>query len=95
VDAVARHFLQHQDFDQTGAKVDEAVLVRWRNLAAEARRDGDTYPQPGVLLAATALVLDLGVATSDGEDFVRAGCGSSIRDKECFSDSPRLDLSLE
>jgi predicted nucleic acid-binding protein len=53
--------------------VDEAVLVRWRHLAAEARRNNYTYPQLDVLLAATALVHELGVATRNVADFVRAG----------------------
>ncbi len=54
-------------------EVDEAVLVRWRHLAAEGRKSNHTYPQPDVLLAATALVHQLGVATRNVDDFVRAG----------------------
>jgi hypothetical protein len=53
--------------------VDEAVLVRWRHLAAEGRKSNYTYAQPDVLLAATALVHQLGVATRNVEDFARAG----------------------
>jgi predicted nucleic acid-binding protein len=54
-------------------EVDERVLVRWRHLAAEARASNDTYPLVDVLLAATALVHELGVATRNVEDFARAG----------------------
>jgi len=54
-------------------EVDQAVLVRWRHLAAEGRKANYTYPQLAVLLAATAIVHRLGVATRDVEDFVRAG----------------------
>ena len=54
-------------------EVDEAVLVRWRHLAAEGRKANHTFPQLDVLLAATALVHQLGVATRNVEDFVRAG----------------------
>ncbi len=53
--------------------VDEAVLVRWRHLAAEARVAKYAYPQLDVLLAATALVHQLGVATRNVEDFARTG----------------------
>jgi len=54
-------------------EVDEPVLVRWRHLVAEGHRANYTYAQPDVLLAATALVHQLGVATRNGEDFVRSG----------------------
>jgi toxin FitB len=54
-------------------EVSEAVLIRWRHLAAEARRNRYTYPQLDVLLAATALVHELGVATRNVDDFVRSG----------------------
>jgi predicted nucleic acid-binding protein len=54
-------------------EVDERVLVRWRHLAAEARASNYTYPQVDVLLAATALVHELGVATRNVVDFARAG----------------------
>ncbi len=53
--------------------VDEAVLIRWRHLAVEARQDGHTYAQLDVLIAATALVHQLGVATRNVKDFVRTG----------------------
>jgi hypothetical protein len=59
-----------------GARVldlDEAVLVRWCHLVVEGRKAQYTYSQPDVLLAATALVHQLGVATRNVEDFVRAG----------------------
>ena len=54
-------------------EVDEAVLVRWRHLVAEGQRSNHTYAQPDALLAATALVHQLGVATRNSEDFVRSG----------------------
>jgi predicted nucleic acid-binding protein len=53
--------------------VDEAVLIRWRALAFEAKRDNYTYAQPDALLAATALVHELGVVTRNEADFERAG----------------------
>ena len=54
-------------------EVDEAVLVRWRHLAAEGRKANHSYAQSDVLLAATALVQQLGVATRNVEDFVHTG----------------------
>ena len=54
-------------------EVDERVLVRWRHLVADARASNYTYPPVDVLLAATALVHELGVATRNEDDFVRAG----------------------
>jgi predicted nucleic acid-binding protein len=54
-------------------EVDEPVLLRWRQLAAEGRKTNYTFSQPDVLLAATALVHHLGVATRNVEDFVRSG----------------------
>ena len=54
-------------------EVDEAVLLCWRRLAAEARKSNHTYPQLDVLIASTALVHNLGVATRNAADFVRTG----------------------
>jgi len=54
-------------------EVDEDVLVRWRLLSAQARRDNRTYPQMDVLIAATALVHQLAVVTRNVTDFERTG----------------------
>ncbi len=54
-------------------EVDEAVLLTWRWLAAEGKRSNYTYAQPDALLAATALVHQLGVVTRNTADFERAG----------------------
>ena len=54
-------------------EVDGPVLTRWCHLAVEGRKASYTYAQPDVLLAATALVHRLGVATRNTQDFVRAG----------------------
>lgn len=53
--------------------VDEAVLLKWRRLAADGQKAHYTYSQPDALIAATALVHDLGVATRNSDDFKRAG----------------------
>jgi len=53
--------------------VDEAVLLTWRRLVAEGQKAQYTYSQPDALIAATALVHSLGVATRNIADFERAG----------------------
>lgn len=53
--------------------VDEAVLVAWRCLVSDGQKAGHAYSQPDALIAATALVHDLGVATRNTSDFERAG----------------------
>ena len=52
---------------------DETVLVTWRRLVAEGQKAHYTYSQPDALIAATALVHGLGVATRNSADFERAG----------------------
>ena len=54
-------------------EVDEPVLIRWRQLVVAGQKANYTYAQPDALLAATALVHELGVATRNLEDFERAG----------------------
>lgn len=53
--------------------LDETVLLTWRRLAAEGQTAGYTYSQPDALIAATALVHNLGVVTRNTDDFERAG----------------------
>jgi len=53
--------------------LDETVLLTWRRLAAEGQKAGYTYSQPDALIAATALVHNLGVVTCNMGDFERAG----------------------
>ncbi len=53
--------------------VDEGVLVAWRRLASDGQNAGYTYSQPDALIAATALVHDLGIATRNTSDLERAG----------------------
>jgi hypothetical protein len=54
-------------------EVDEAVLVAWRQLVSEGQKARYTFSQPDALIAATARVHGLGVATRNVEDFVQAG----------------------
>lgn len=64
-----------------GARVleaDEAVLVAWRDLAREDRAARRARPEPDALIAATARVHGLGVATRNTRDF--AGAGVAVLD---------------
>lgn len=54
-------------------EVDGPVMLRWRQLVWEGQKANYTYAQPDALLAATALVHELGVVTRNRADFVRAG----------------------
>jgi predicted nucleic acid-binding protein len=53
--------------------VGEDVWLIWRVLLEEGRQTGYTYPQPDLVLAATAAHHGLAVVTRDVEPFVRAG----------------------
>ncbi len=53
--------------------VDEPVLLAWRRLVSDGQKARYTYSQPDALIAATALVHGLGVATRNRADFERAG----------------------
>jgi len=53
--------------------VDDRVLLRWRRLVWDGQKANYTYSQPDALLAATALVHELGVVTRNTADFQRVG----------------------
>jgi hypothetical protein len=54
-------------------EVDDRVLLRWRRLVWDGQKANYTYAQLDALLAATALVHELGMATRNTADFHRAG----------------------
>lgn len=47
-------------------------MIRWRLLVEEGRRQGHTFSQPDLIIAATALQHDLAVVTRDVADYQRA-----------------------
>jgi toxin FitB len=53
-------------------EVDERVSLRWRQLVWHGQRAHYTWSQPDALLAATALVHELGLVTRNTDDFKRA-----------------------
>jgi predicted nucleic acid-binding protein len=60
-------------FGERILETDEDVLLRWRQLVTEGQKDCYTYSNPDALIAATALVHELGIVTRNTADFQRAG----------------------
>jgi predicted nucleic acid-binding protein len=58
-------------FEDRIIPVDEDVIVAWCRLVEKARAMRQTFPQPDLFLAATALLHDLCVVTRNITDFVR------------------------
>jgi toxin FitB len=52
--------------------IDEEVILRWRQLVAAGRKDGYTFSQPDLFIAAIALIHDLCVVTRNTTDFEKA-----------------------
>ena len=52
---------------------DGRVLLAWRRLIQDGQKSRYTYSQPDALIAATAVVHGLAVATRNVDDFDRAG----------------------
>ena len=53
--------------------VDEDVILLWRQLVEAGRKQGYTYSQPDLFIAAIALVHNLCVVTRNVTDFERSG----------------------
>lgn len=52
--------------------ITEEVMLRWRQLVEEGRKARYTFPQPDLMIAATAHQHGLTVVTRDVEDYRRA-----------------------
>ncbi len=52
--------------------VSEHLMLKWRLLLEDGRVAGHTFPQPDLIIAATALHHGLTIVTRDVRDFVRA-----------------------
>lgn len=59
-------------FEGRVVPIDEAVLLRWRQLVEAGRKRGHTYGEPDVLIAASALIEQLVVVTRDVGEFIAA-----------------------
>jgi predicted nucleic acid-binding protein len=60
-------------FRQRTLPVSEDVLLRWRLLVEQGRKQGHTYSQPDLFLAATALHHGLSLVKRNTADFARTG----------------------
>jgi len=52
-------------------EITEDVMLEWRLMAEEGKRIGHTFPQPDLIIAATAVVFGLTVVTRNDADFAR------------------------
>jgi len=81
IDDVARRatfhgWLTHQVrplFGQRVLPVSEDIMLKWRILVEEGRKRGHTFPQPDLIIAATALHHGLTVVTRNVADFQGTG----------------------
>ncbi len=53
--------------------VDEDVILTWRKMVEQGRKQGHTYSQPDLFIAATAAIHDLCVVTRNVADFEKSG----------------------
>jgi toxin FitB len=53
--------------------VDEDVILVWRRMVEQGRKQGYTYSQPDLFIAATAALHNLCVVTRNVTDFQRSG----------------------
>lgn len=63
-------------FNNRALPVSEDVMLKWRLLVEQGRKHGRTYPQPDLIIAATALHHGLVVVSRDEGGF--AGTGLQI-----------------
>lgn len=53
--------------------VDEDVILTWRQMVEQGRKQGHTFSQPDLFIAATAVLHNLCVATRNITDFEKSG----------------------
>lgn len=53
--------------------VDEDVILIWRQMVEQGRKQGHTFSQPDLFIAATAVLHNLCVATRNITDFAKSG----------------------
>lgn len=56
-------------FDQRVLEVSENVTFKWRLLVEDGRKAGQTFSQPDLIIATTALQFGLTVVTRDTADY--------------------------
>ena len=60
-------------FESRVLAVSEDVMFRWRLLVEDGRKQGHTYSQPDLIIAATGIQHGLTIATRDSDDYLRTG----------------------
>jgi predicted nucleic acid-binding protein len=60
-------------FDNRVLPATEDIMFKWRLLVAEGRKVGPTFPQPDLLIAATALQHGLTIVSRDGAGYDKTG----------------------
>jgi toxin FitB len=53
-------------------QITEEILLKWRLLVEEGRKSGHTFPQPDLMIAATAIHHGLTVVTRDLSEYAKA-----------------------
>jgi predicted nucleic acid-binding protein len=59
-------------FEQRVLQVTEDVMLKWRLMVEDGRKEGHTFSQPDLIIAASAAHFGLTVVTRDVSDFERA-----------------------
>jgi predicted nucleic acid-binding protein len=73
-DLVAWFQILTREFSGSILPVDQQVGLRWAELLADLKRQGKKKSLEDTLIAATALVHDLTIATRNTDDFKHTGC---------------------
>ena len=60
-------------FENRVLPISEDIMFKWRLMVEEGRRQGHTFPQPDLIIAATALHHGLTIVTRDVGGFAHAG----------------------
>jgi len=60
-------------FEQRVLALSEDVMLKWRLLVEQGRKQGHTFSQPDLMIAATALHHGLTVVSRDVREFAQAG----------------------
>jgi predicted nucleic acid-binding protein len=59
-------------FEQRVLPISEDVMLKWRLLVEDGRKNGHTFSQPDLIIAATALHYGLTVVSRDTTDYAKA-----------------------
>lgn len=60
-------------FEHRLLPISEDIMLRWRLLVEQGRKTGNTFSQPDLIIAATALHHGMVLVTRDASDYARTG----------------------